>query len=152
MMNWATEDEKNMLWEARNIKSSGASNIDYSVGTKLLRHEQKFVNSSGKRLKYVADLAIKMKNNTLILFGDIKGGYGKRIYQYIKDYSDKVVFYIDGSTSPDMREYYKQQCEEDTSGNTILVASIGTFGEGIDISNIWSIFLINSAKSERLIR
>ena len=51
-----------------------------------------------------------------------------------------------------MREYYKQQCEEDTSGNTILVASIGTFGEGIDISNIWSIFLINSAKSERLIR
>lgn len=152
MMNWATEDEKNMLWEARNIKSSGASNIDYSVGTKLLRHEQKFVNSSGKRLKYVADLAIKMKNNTLILFGDIKGGYGKRIYQYIKDYSDKVVFYIDGSTSSDMREYYKQQCEEDTSGNTILVASIGTFGEGIDISNIWSIFLINSAKSERLIR
>jgi superfamily II DNA or RNA helicase len=34
----------------------------------------------------------------------------------------------------------------------VLVASIGTFGEGIDLSNIWSIFLVNSAKSERLVR
>lgn len=151
-MDWATEDEKNILWEARNIKSAGASNIDYQVGTKLLRHEMKFVNTSGKRLKYIGDMAIKMANNTLILFGDIKGGYGKRIYEYIKQYSDKTVFYIDGTTPPDKREYYKQYCEDDTTGKTILVASIGTFGEGIDICNIWSIFLINSAKSERLIR
>jgi len=141
-----------MLWKARNIKSMGASNIDYSIGSKLLRQEQKYVNTSQKRFEYIAELAMKMKNNTLLLFGDIKGGYGKRIYQYIKDFSDKQVYYIDGFTPPDIREYYKKECNDDTSGNTVLVASIGTFGEGIDIANIGSIFLVNSAKSERIIR
>lgn len=152
ILSWATEDEKQMLWQARNIKSMGAANIDYTVGTKLLRQEQAFVNASFKRLQFISEMAIKMKNNTLLLFGDVKNGYGKHIYNYIRDYSGKQVYYIDGTTSNDKREYYKQQCEEDKTGNTVLVASIGTFGEGIDISNIGSIFLVNSAKSERIIR
>jgi superfamily II DNA or RNA helicase len=152
ILNWADEDEKKMLWNARNVKSLGTGNIDYNVGAKLLRQEQKYVNASNKRLKYIADMAIKMSNNTLLLFGDIKGGYGKRIYDYLKDYSNKQVYYIDGSTSPEDREYYKKQCNDDLDGQTILVASIGTFGEGIDIANIGSIFLVNSAKSERIIR
>ncbi len=42
--------------------------------------------------------------------------------------------------------------EEDTSGNTVIVASINTFSEGIDIKNLWSIFLVDTAKSERLVR
>lgn len=152
ILSWATEDEKQMLWQARNIKSMGAANIDYTVGTKLLRQEQAFINASFKRLQFISEMAIKMKNNTLLLFGDVKNGYGKHIYNYIRDYSGKQVYYIDGTTSNDKREYYKQQCEEDKTGNTVLVASIGTFGEGIDISNIGSIFLVNSAKSERIIR
>lgn len=152
IMDWATKDEKQMLWEARNIKSQGAANIDYTIGTKLLNHEMKYINTSGKRMKYIADLAIKQAKNCLVLFGDIKGGYGKRIADYIKEYSDKNVHYIDGSTSSNDRELYKKMCEEDTTGKTVLVASVGTFGEGIDICNIWSILLVNSAKSERIIR
>lgn len=152
VMKWATEEEKKTLWEQRNIKSLGASNIDYSVGTKLLRQEQKFVNNSFKRMQYIADMAINTKNNTLLLFGDIKGGYGKRIYEYIRDYSEKQVYYIDGGTPTDEREYYKKQCEDDKTGNTVLVASIGTFGEGIDLANLGSIFLVNSAKSGRIVR
>lgn len=152
ILEWATDDEKKMLWDARNVKSLGAANIDYSVGSKLLRQEQKFVNASFKRMKYIADMAAKMKNNTLLLFGDVKNGYGRRIYEYLKNFSDKQVYYIDGGTPTEEREYYKKQCEEDLSGNTVLVASIGTFGEGIDIANLGSIFLVNSAKSERIIR
>jgi hypothetical protein len=78
-------------------------------------------------MKYIGDMAIKMKNNCLVLFGDIKGGYGKKLYEYIKSNSDKNVYYIDGGTPSDNREFYKQQCEEDLTGKTILVASIGTF-------------------------
>lgn len=59
LLNWATDEEKQMLWSARNIKSQGAANIDYSIGSKLLRHESKFINSSAKRLKFICDLAIK---------------------------------------------------------------------------------------------
>lgn len=152
LLDWASQEEKKMLWDTRNIKSQGAANIDYTIGSKLLRHEAKFINSSAKRMKYICDLAIKQAHNTLLLFTDIKGGYGKRIYEYIRTYSDKTVFYIDGSTDPEKREYYKSECEKDDTGNTILVASVGTFGEGIDICNIWSIFLVNSSKSERLVR
>ena len=152
IMDWASNDEKQMLWQARNLKSQGASNIDYTLGNKLFRQEQKYINTSGKRLKYIGDMGIKMANNTLILFGDVKGGYGKRLAEYIQKYSNKQVLYIDGNTSTQTREYYKKLCEEDTSGNTVLVASIGTFGEGIDICNIWSIFLVNTSKSDRIVR
>ena len=33
-----------------------------------------------------------------------------------------------------------------------MVASIGTMGEGIDLKNLWCIFLVNTTKSERMIR
>ena len=122
------------------------------LGNKLLKQEQQFINNSYVRLKFIGDAAIKMTHNTLVLFGDIKGGYGKRLHEYIKDNSVKNVYYVDGNTKDDIRDYYKSQCENDTSGNTVIVASIGTFGEGVDISNIWNIFLVNTAKSERLIR
>jgi ERCC4-related helicase len=38
--------------------------------------------------------------------------------------------------------------ENDTEGNTIIVASIQCFSEGIDIANMWNIFLIETTKSE----
>jgi isopentenyl phosphate kinase len=44
----------------------------------------------------------------LILFGDVKGGYGKKLHEYIKDNSDKDVYYVDGDTPNDIRDYYKQ--------------------------------------------
>ena len=147
-LNYASSEEKKTLFLLRSNKDPN----DLQIGTKLLKNEQNFVNESYTRLKYICDTAIKTTKNTMILFGDIKGGYGKRIYQYIKDNSEKNVYYIDGTTPENNREYYKQQVEEDTSGNTILVGSINTMGEGIDIKNLWVIFLVNTAKSERLVR
>ena len=38
--------------------------------------------------------------------------------------------------------------ENDESGNTIIVASIYTFGEGIDISNLHNVILVESTKSD----
>ena len=88
----------------------------------------------------------------MILFGDIKGGYGKKLFDYINENSEKTVFYVDGSTKPENREWMKEQMEKDVDGNTVMVASIGTMGEGIDMKNLWCIFLVNTAKSERIIR
>lgn len=151
-LNWATEGQKTELYFSRFQKSVEENKGDMQLGNKLLKQEQQFINNSYVRLKFIGDAAIKMAHNTLVLFGDIKGGYGKRLHEYIKDNSGKNVYYVDGNTKDDIRDYYKVQCENDTSGNTVIVASIGTFGEGVDISNIWNIFLVNTAKSERLIR
>lgn len=150
IMNWATVDEKRQLYYARCQKALNPD--DTTLGNKLLKQEQEFINNSYVRLKYIGDLSIKMAKNTLILFGDVKGGYGQKIVDYIKDNSDKNVYYIDGSTPEENREYYKQCMAEDKNGKTILVGSIYTTGEGIDIPNIESIFLVNSAKSDRMIR
>ena len=150
IMDWCPLEEKKALYIMRHQKSTNKD--DFKLGGKLMKQETQFINNSYPRLKYIGDMAIRMLKNVLILFGDIKGGYGKKLQEYIKDNSNKDVYYVDGSTPTDIRDYYKSQCENDDTGNTVLVASIGTFGEGIDLCNIWSIFLVNSAKSERLVR
>lgn len=147
-MNWATQEEKEAFYLLRANKDSE----DIQAGNKVLKKERMFVNSSYTRLKYIGDKIIETKKNALVLFGDIKYGYGKRLYEYVKNNSDKNVFYTDGNTDNNARDYYKQCMEEDETGSTIIIASINTFGEGIDIKNLWSIFLVDTAKSDRLVR
>lgn len=147
-MDWGSKEEKSALWTLRNNKNPE----DPQAGTKILKLEQKIVNGSYTRLKYIGDKAIEMKKNTLILFGDVKGGYGKRIYEYIKDNSEKNTYYVDGETKSEVRKYYEDEMENDLEGNTVMVASMGTMGEGIDLKNLWAIFLVNTSKSNRMIR
>lgn len=147
-LNYASESDKKLLYEVRLNKNKD----DFQSGAKALKTEQRYVNNSYTRLKYICDMAISAKKNTLILFGDIKSGYGRKMHVYIKENSDKNCYYCDGSTPSSNRDEYKAMMEEDETGNTIIVASIGTFGEGIDIKNVWNIMLVNSAKSERLVR
>lgn len=147
-LDWATRNEKQTLWLLRNNKNTE----DIGIGAKLLKQEQDVVNNSYTRVKYIAELAIKTKRNTLILFGQVKDGYGKKLYDYIKDYSDKNVYYVDGNTPPANREWIQEQMENDITGRTVIVGSINTFGEGIDIANLWCIFLVNTTKSERIVR
>lgn len=148
ILQYAQEEEKSLFYDLRKDKDKE----DITAGNRCLKDEQKYANKSYLRLRYICDLAARTKQNTLILFGDIKGGYGRRIYDYLKEHTDKQVFYSDGGTSSELRDYYKQQMEEDKDGNTILVASIYTFGEGCDIGNLWNIFLVNTAKSDRIVR
>lgn len=148
IMDYATNEEKMILYSVRSTKDEN----DINAGTKALRKELEYVNSSKIRLGYIGDIAIRCKKNTLVLFGDVKSGYGKKLYEYIKERSNKNVYYCDGGTKNEHREYYKNKMEEDTTGNTILVASIGVMGEGIDVKNLWNILLVNSVKSDRLVR
>lgn len=148
IMNWATDEEKEQLYMLRANKNQD----DIQAGNKVLKQERLFVNNSYTRLKFICDKVIETKKNALVLFGDIKYGYGKKLYDYIKDNSEKDVYYVDGTIKNENRDYYKQCMEDDTEGNTVIVASINTFGEGIDIKNLWAIFLVDTAKSERLVR
>jgi superfamily II DNA or RNA helicase len=70
----------------------------------------------------------------------------------VKENSDKNVYYIDGDVSPKDREMMINAMEDDDSGNTVIVASIGCFSEGIDICNLWNIFLVETTKSDNLLR
>ena len=86
-----------------------------------------------------------------MIFSDIQNRYGTKIYEYIKDNSDKQVFYIDGNVDPKIRNEMKEEMENDDTGNTIIVASMNCFTEGIDIANMGNIFLIESTKSDTIL-
>lgn len=147
LLDWASTDDKKALYEIRKTAAG------QDLGTKLLRQEQDFVNGNLDRLYYICNQAIKAKGNCMILFGDVNiGKYGHKVCEYIKDNSEKNVYYADGSTPVRNREIYNDLLENDTSGNTVIVASIYTYGEGIDLHNLYSIFLVNSLKSEKQLR
>ena len=148
MLNYAPFEDKQGFYLMRANKDPN----DIQSGAKILKQERLYVNNQYTRLKYICDKVISTTKNALVLFGDIKYGYGQKVYEYIKENSDKNVYYVDGTIPVANREYYIEQMENDESGNTIIVASINTFGEGVNIKNLWAIFLVDTAKSERLVR
>jgi superfamily II DNA or RNA helicase len=97
------------------------------------------------------DFIAKTSKNSLVLFQSVGEGYGKRIYEYLREVqADKEVFYIDGDTEPERRDYYKTKLEE--GANKVMVASFGTLSTGVSVKNIHNIFLVESYKSEVLIK
>ena len=93
----------------------------------------------------------KASRNSLVLFQSVGDGYGRRIYDQLREIqNDKEVFYIDGDTDPVQRDYFKAQME--TGENKIMVASFTTLAVGVSIKNLHNIFLTESYKSEVLIK
>jgi len=119
-------------------------------GAKLLNLEKDIARETRVRLVYIAEKIAGTTKNSLVLFSDIKNDYGRKLFNWLKDNTEKNVYYIDGGTKAENRDYYKKQMEEQE--NTIIVASIGTFSEGIDILNLHSIFIVESYKSEFIVR
>ena len=144
LLNYIDNEKKESL---RNLRMD-VSKDSFELGSKVLSIEKEVARNSELRFKFICDLAKRTTKNTLILFGDIQNGYGRKIYNYLKEKTDKSVFYVDGGISNDYREFAKKSMEDDTDGNTIIVASIYTFGEGIDISNLHNVFLVESTKSD----
>lgn len=143
-LNYLDDDIREKLQQIRKRRTS----ID---GAKILDIERKLVIESDVRLRYLCDLIMKTSKNTLVLFHNVKADYGRKIQNLLlESTSDKDVFYVDGDTDVDKREYYKQSLE--SGENKILIASFGTFSTGISIKNIHNIIFAESFKSDKIIR
>ena len=143
-MDYLSEKVKKDLYELRINKTEDQD------GVKLLNLEKQIAREERKRLLYITDIISRAKKNALILFADIKNNYGRDIYDWLRENTDKNVHYIDGSTDPDKRDYFKKRMETDE--DVLLVASVGTFSEGIDILNVHNIYIVESSKSEIIVR
>lgn len=119
-------------------------------GAELLNLEKRIVIDNRQRFNYVVNFISKSSKNSLVLFSDIKYGYGRKIYDWLRNNSNKEVYYIDGSTHTNIREHYFKKM--DSCNNIILVASVNILSTGISINSIFNIFIIESHKSDRLIR
>lgn len=143
-LNYLDDEIREKLQQIRKRRNS----ID---GAKILDIERKLVIESDVRLKYICDLVNKTTKNTLVLFHNVKADYGKKIQDRLYELSkDKDVFYVDGETDVDKREYFKQSLEH--GENKVLIASFGTFSTGISVKNIHNIVFAESFKSDKIIR
>jgi len=137
-------DNKKKLYDLRNVSA------ELKDGAKLLTLEKNVARENRKRLIYICETIAKMNKNTIVMFADIQNEYGRNIYNWLRENTDKTVYYIDGGTKVENRDYYKKQMEDQE--NVIIVASSGTFSEGIDILNVHNIHVTESHKSEYIVR
>jgi len=115
----------------------------------LKYHEEiKFLTLHSKRNKFIKNLAISMKNNTLVLFQYIE--HGKTLFELIKEELKKTdpkrrVFFIAGEIEKDVREKVRLLTEKEK--NAIIVASVAIYSTGINIRNLKTLIFASPTKS-----
>ena len=104
----------------------------------IVRHE--------RRIKFIRNLALSLKGNSLLLFQFVDK-HGKVLYNEINKYSndDRRVFFIHGGIDADERERIREITER--SLDAIIVASYGTFSTGVDIINLHNVVFCSPYKS-----
>jgi superfamily II DNA or RNA helicase len=110
--------------------------------------EQNYIIQSEPRLNFICNVIGKVPKNSLVLFHRIE--HGKKVYEKLRQESNKSVYYVDGGTDKFVREEYKKKME--AGDEVVIVASFGTFSTGISIKKIHNIFFTESFKSEVIIR
>lgn len=144
ILDWLDPELKLKLSELK----ANSANLE---GNELYNIERKLVIESEKRLKYIVDFIAKTSKNSLVLFQSVKDEYGKQIWNRLREITtNKEAFYVDGDTDENLREEYKSRMS--VGENKVLIATYGTFSTGISINNLHNIFLVESYKSEVLIK
>jgi superfamily II DNA or RNA helicase len=142
------DDQIQKYWHLKE-HSKSMYNDAKDFGRDMLAIEKGIIFESKERLDFISDLAKKVNKNTLILFSDVKNGYGKLIQKKLLEWNANT-FYIDGEVDSRDRDEFKEVLE--SQDNVIIVASFGTFATGLDTKNLYHIILAESIKSEITLR
>jgi superfamily II DNA or RNA helicase len=103
-----------------------------------------FIVTHPKRNKFIKDLTLALKGNTLVLFQFVEK-HGSVLYDLIDKNTDRKVFYVYGGTDTQTREDIRAITEKEK--DAIIVASYGTFSTGINIRNLHNIVFSSPSKS-----
>ena len=106
--------------------------------------EVEFLTLHNRRNRFIRNLAVSLKGNTLVLFRIIE--HGKELYKLIKEKVDdeRKVFFVYGGTDAQTRE--KVRAITETERNAIIVASV-VFATGTNIRNLHNLVFSNPSKS-----
>lgn len=125
--------------------------LKYKEEDKQLIKKQKYVDEikwiveNEKRNQFIAELAVKTRGNTLVLFNYVEI-HGKPLYSLLQAKGgDRPVYFISGKTEAEKREYIRKVIDKEK--NAILVASFGTTSAGINIVNLDNIIFASPTKS-----
>lgn len=111
---------------------------------KTYQEEVDFLVSHEPRNKFIRNIALTQRGNTLVLFQYVEK-HGEVLYKMIKEKHDNV-FYVHGGTDVSDREAIRGIVEK--SEGAIIVASMGTFSTGINIKNLHNIIFASPSKSQ----
>ena len=114
---------------------------------KKYQEEIDFIVRYEARNKFISNLALDQKGNTLVLFQFVEK-HGKPLHDLLKTKvtEDRKLFYVSGETDVDTREKIRAITEKES--NAIIVASIGTFSTGINIKRLHNIIFASPSKSQ----
>ena len=109
------------------------------------QEEIQYLINSRNRNRFIRNLAISMKTNTLVLYQMVEK-HGQVLYDMIKEKAgDRKVFFIHGGVDTEDREEVRHIMEKEN--DAIVVASYGTFSTGINIRNLHNIIFASPSKS-----
>lgn len=107
--------------------------------------EMDFLCGYEPRNKFIRNLALNQKGNSLVLFQYVEK-HGAILFDMIKAKAgDRKVFFVYGGTETADREDIRRITE--TENDAIIVASYGTFSTGINIRNLHNIIFASPTKS-----
>jgi superfamily II DNA or RNA helicase len=151
MINLKYDESDSRIQQYWYLKENGKSmyNNPKDFGRDMLNIEKGIIFESNERLEFISDLCKKVGKNSLVLFSDVKNGYGKMIQAKLLEWNENT-FYIDGEVDSKDRDRFKDILE--SQNDVIIVASFGTFATGIDSKNLHHIILAESTKAEITLR
>jgi superfamily II DNA or RNA helicase len=114
------------------------SKMEYDV-------EVDYIVGCEKRNKFIRNLSLICKGNTLVLFQFVEK-HGEPLYEMIKSKAgDRPVYIIHGGVNVKEREAIRRKLA--TESNAIVVSSYGTMSTGINIPSIENIIFASPSKS-----
>ena len=142
-------DQKHLSpFEIKAILLKHPDSICYDLRNINYQQELEYLIASVPRNKFILNLVVDLKGNTLLLFRFIEK-HGKILYELINEkinVSNRKTFFVYGGTDTETREQIRAivECER----NAIIVASYGVFSIGINIRNLHNIVFASPTKSK----
>ena len=107
--------------------------------------EVQHIISFNPRNKFIRNLAVSLRGNTLILYAYVDK-HGAILYDMISEKADtRKVFFVHGGVDGEEREQIRHIVEKEQ--DAIIVASYGTFSTGINIKNLHNVIFASPTKS-----
>jgi superfamily II DNA or RNA helicase len=113
---------------------------------KKYQDEMDYIVSCEQRNKFIRNLILSLKGNTLLLFQYIEK-HGRILYNDMQKeiQESRPVYFVHGGVEGEDRENIRRLVEMDQ--NAVIIASYGTFSTGINIRNLHNIIFASPSKS-----
>ena len=130
---------------------------EFEIKVLILKHDKRTFDTYQEEMDYLVDhqgrskfirnLVCDLSGNTLVLFNYVER-HGMPLFDMIntKVGEDRLVFLVPGGVDTEDRERAREIAE--TTNNSIIVASYGTFSTGINIRNLHNVVFASPSKSK----